>query len=640
MLTGASRSTQGYWMPLRKAGAQARRVLLDAVAARWGVPVAELSTEPSRVVHAASGRAVGYGDVAAFATVPDALPEVAEADLKPASRWGLIGHDVPRADVPLKVDGTATFGIDVRVPGMLYASILRSPVQGNAPVESSINVEAVTGIKGVEQVIALPYGVAVLGTNIWATKKGKSALKVEWTTGARAGDYDSDRVITDYVAIAVDDAADSAVATDEGDVAGSFAGAARTLTAEYTSDHVHQAPMEPMNATARVDGDRVEIWAPTQSPTFAAGAASKVAETTPDKVTVHTTFLGGGFGRRAEQDTVVDAVMLAKRSGKPVKVVWSREDDVQHGKYRPATGQCLQAALDAEGRIVGWKHRVVGASIFGRFAPALLEKYQGVDGAVIDGTQIPYAIPARHIDYVREERGVDVGFWRSVGPGYTKFAVETFVDEIAALAGVDPIEYRLSMLADPRARKVLQAVAEMSGWGGQREDGRALGVAYCSFEPYWKTPTAEVLEVSLSDAGQIRVHRAWAAVDPGIAIQPANIRAQVEGGIVYGVSSALHERITFAGGAVQQSNFHDYPLLRMSEAPEVEVAVLPSGDGPPGGVGEISLPPVAPAIANGIYALTGARLRALPFLPERVKEAVAKATRPRTRPAPSGVDIR
>ncbi len=620
-VTGGSRGARGYFTPLRLVGAQARRVLLVNVAEQWKVPVSELSTEPNKVVHKASGRSISYGDIAKFAKVPEKLPEVAEADLKPQSQWRLIGKDLPRLDVPSKVNGTAQYGIDIYLPDMLYAAVLRAPVQGEAP--DMVDDSGAMKVKGVLKVVPLPFGVAVVAPDYWTAKKGKDELKVTWKKGSKAEGYTSGKVLDDYAAIAKDWSHKGLVALQEGDVEKALKGAAKVITADYRAEHVYHAPMEPMNTTAWVKGDgMVEVWTPTQAPTFVQLAASKAAGTTPDKVLVHSKFLGGGFGRRTEQDITVDATVLSKIMGKPIKVLWSREDDVRNDKYRPATAQRIEAALDQHGKIVGWRWRLVGESIFRRALPPALEAAKGIDGAVIDGHETIYTIPNQYHDWVEDDRGVDVGFWRAVGPGYTTFAIETFMDELAHAAKKDPLAFRLEHIKDERAEKILKRVADMAHWG-RRTEGRALGIAYHYYPNVWWCHVAQVAEVSVDkETGRIKVHKIWAAVDPGPTISPANVAYQIEGGAIFGTSAALYERITLVNGEVKQSNFHDYPILRIDEAPAVEVTLLPDPNGRVGGVGEAGLPPAAPAIANAVRALTGAKLRELPLLPERVKAAM------------------
>ncbi len=620
-VTGASRGARGYFTPLRVVGAQARQVLLINVAEQWNVPVGELTTKPNMVVHEKSGRSISYGDVAKFAKLPAQLPQVTEADLKPQSQWRLIGKDLPRLDIPSKVNGSAQYGIDIYLPDMLYAAVLRAPVQGDAP--DTVDDSEAMKVAGVIKVVTLPFGVAVVAPDYWTGLKGKNALKVTWKKGAKAESYDSTKVLEDYAAIAKDWKHQSAVALQQGDVDKAFKDAAKVVTADYLSEHVYHAPIEPTNTTAWVKGDgTVEVWTPTQAPTFVTLAASSVAGTTPDKVLVHTTFLGGGFGRRIEQDITVDAVLLSKITQKPIKVLWSREDDVKNDKFRPATAQRLEAALDHHGKITGWRWRLVGESIFRRALPEALAAAKGVDAAVCDGHETNYTIANQYHDYVEDDRGIDVGFWRAVGPGYTIFAIETFMDELAHAAHKDPLPFRLEHLTDPRAHKVLKSVADMAHWG-RKSEGTALGLAYAYYPEVWYCHVAQIAEVSVNkDTGVIRVHKIWAAVDPGTTISPANVAYQIEGGAIFGTSAALHERITIVGGEVKQSNFHDYPLLRIDEAPAVMVKLLSDENARVAGVGEFGLPPAAPAIANAVFALTGKRLRELPLLPERVKAAM------------------
>jgi isoquinoline 1-oxidoreductase beta subunit len=620
-LTGGSTGARGYFTPLRLVGAQARRILLMNVAEEWQVPIGELTTKPNLVVDEKTGRSISYGDIAKFAKVPATLPQVTEADLKPESQWRLIGHDLPRLDVPAKVNGTAKYGIDIYLADMLTAAVLRAPVEGEAP--DQVDDGEALKVAGVLKVVTLPFGVAVVAPDYWTAFKGKTALKVTWKKGAPAEGYDSLKVLDDYAATAKDWSRKGLVALQEGDVDKAFKEAAKVVTADYRTEHVYHAPMEPMNTTAWVKGDgTVEVWTPTQAPTFVQAAAAKVAGTTPDKVLVNSQFLGGGFGRRTEQDITVDATLLSKLMGKPVKVLWSREDDVKNDKYRPATAQHLEAALDHTGKIIGWRWRIVAESIMRRALPQALAASKGIDGPVIEGHETIYTIPNQYHDWVEDERGIDVGFWRAVGPGYTTFAIETFIDELAHTARKDPLAFRLAHIQDARAEKILKAVADMAHWG-RRTEGRALGLAYHYYPGLWFCHVAQIAEVSVNrETGVIRVHKLWAAVDPGTTISPANVAYQIEGGAIFGTSAALHERITIVKGEVKQSNFHDYPLLRIDETPAVEVKVMPDQKARVGGVGEAGLPPAAPAIANAVRALTGARLRVLPMLPERVKEAL------------------
>lgn len=626
--TGGSRTTQSYFQPLRLAGAQARKVLVATAATTWKVPESEITTEPGMAVHGKTKRKMGYGELAKRTKLAGEPPKVADSDLKPMAQWRFIGKDVPRVDMASKVNGKAVFGIDVQLPGMVYAAILRAPVQGEKP--EKVDDAAAKAVKGVTHVIALPYGVAVIGTTVEATRKAKAALKVEWSKSAPARAYDSDKVAEEYLAIARDEKKEGVVAVKHGNPAAAIAGAAKVITGEYVTEHVAHATMEPMNATAKFADGKFEIWAPTQASGLIQVVGAHVFKTTPDKITVHTTFLGGGFGRRFELDFAFDAMGLAMATaGKPVKVIWSREDDIANDKFRPLVAQTIKIGLDAQGDIVGWHHRMVGESIFARAIPDAFKAAKGRDAAFDDGAELIYDVPAHQIDYVRQERGVDVGFWRAVGAGYTKFAIETMIDVLAREEKMDPVAYRLELLKkNPRATAVVKAVAEMANWGKPRE-GRLLGIAYADFGPElpidspMRNHCAQVAEISLNRAsGEIRVHNVWCAVDPGIAVQPNIITAQIESAVIYGVSHALFEQITIKGGEVQQANFDTYRVLRQEEAPDIHVKVMPSLKDPPSGIGEVGLPPIAPAIANAIAAATGVTLRRLPMSAERVKAAL------------------
>ena len=618
LLTGGSQTTRGYQRKLRLAGAQARKVLLQIAATSLKVPVGELTTSPGVVVHAASGRRLTYGEIAQSGTVPELLPIVEVTDLKPASAWRYLGRNVPRLDVPAKTNGSAVYGIDFHLPDMLHGVVLRPAVQGETPM--TVDDAAARAMPGVVEIVKLPYGVGVIARNRWAAAKAREALKVVWSKTAAARTYSSDAILAEYAAIAGDPATKGLDVLRRGDAA--KAPAARTIEAVYASDHIHHATMEPPAATARVTGDGIEVWGSVQAPTALQFAAAHVAGVDPDKVVVHTMLLGGGLGRKSEVDFPLDAVLLAKAvPGKPVKVVWSREDDVQHGKYRPVEAQAIRVGLDAGGRVVSWQHRLVCESILARYFPRQFEEMKGVDDPIVDGLNFNYGIPNVTTEYRREPRGVDVGFWRSVGPGYVKFAIEGMVDEVAAATGQDPLAIRLALLqAEPRATAVLKRVAAMAEWQRPRQ-GTALGLAYSDA---FGTHCAQVVEIALNrQTGEIAVKQVWCAVDPGVAFQPDTIVAQMEGGILQGIGQALFEKITFVNGAVQETNFDTYRMIRASEAPPIAVAIVTTPGQEPGGIGEVGVPPVGPAIANAFARLTGGkRLRRYPFLPERVKQAL------------------
>jgi isoquinoline 1-oxidoreductase beta subunit len=622
-VTAASVSVPGYFMPLRIAGAQARRVLLDAVAAEWKVPASELSTDKGFVVHAKSKRRMSYGDVAKFAKAPDEPPKVTETDLKKPAQFKLIGKkEIGRIDVPLKANGTAKYGIDVQVPGMVYASVLEAPVDG-AKVEIQ-NMDDVGKIKGVTKVLPLPFGVAVIGDTVEATRAGRNALKVKWdTTGAAAANTDSAKAKEEYAAKGKDPNATAIAEYKVGDAAAALGSAAKTLEAAYWSEYCYHAQMEPMNAVAKVseDGQSAEIWTGTQFGALAAQIISGILKTAPDKIKVHQQMLGGGYGRRIWPDAAIQATILSNITKKPVKLILTREDDIVAARPRPMTHHVMKAGLDAKGNLTGWHHRLVSENVDAVAAPPRFQATGGKDYIGARGLdQAQYAIPNVQAEYVREIRGMRVHAWRGIGAGYNKFAAESFLDEVASAAGKDPLALRLELTKDkPRANAVIKAVAEMSDFKRKRKD-RGMGIA---FADYHGTYAAGVAEVSLDKAtGKIKVHNYWVAVDPGLVIQPDHVHAQLESAVVYGLSAALLEELTVKGGAIQQSNFNDYPVLRMSDLPEIHTRIVASNEAP-AGMGEIGVVHVAPAIGNAVFQLTGKRLRALPMSPDRVKKALA-----------------
>jgi len=619
MVTAASVSVPGYWMPLRLAGAQARRVLLDNVSRQWSVPVDELTTDAGVVVHARSGRRISYGDVVKFATVPGEPPKITEAELKKPSQFRLIGRqEIGRVDVPSKTNGSARYGIDAREPGMVYASVLESPMEGAKAAK--VNAEEVMKVKGVKRVIPLPFGVAVIGETVNAARVGRNTLKVTWdTSGAAAERFDSQKARAEYASHGRDPNAKAMAWFTKGDAPKAIAGAARTLGGEYQSEHCYHAQMEPMNCMARVadDGQSAEVWTGTQSTALAALVASSVLKTTPDKIRVHQHLLGGGYGRRIWPDAVAQAVVLSNITKQTVKLVLTREDDLAAARPRPMTHHVLKAGLDSSGNLVGWHHRLVAENVDAVAAPPRFKATGGKDIIGWRGLEQPfYGVPNMLADAVREQRGIRVHAWRGIGSGYNKFASESFLDELAHAAGKDPLALRLELTKDhPRASAVLRAVAEMAQWDKPRGKDRALGIA---FADYHESFSAGIAEVSLNrKSGKIRVHNYWVAVDPGIVIQPDNVHAQLESAVVYGLGSALSEELTIKDGAIRQRNFHEYRVMRMSDIPEIHTKIVAT-DNPPTGMGEIGVVAVAPAIGNAVFKLTGARLRQLPMSPERV----------------------
>lgn len=616
----SSATVRAYYKPLRIVGAQARRVLLDAVAANWGVPVAELSTEPSVVVHASSGRRMGYGEVVTFAKPPSETPKIEDKDLKPLSRFRLIGSDLARDEVPLKVRGAAKYGIDVRVPGMMYAALLQSPYEGGSP--DHVDESKARQIPGVSTVVKLPNGVGVLGNSVEATQAAKNALVVTWTK-VPAATFDSEKSLEDFATVARDKGKRGVDYFNAGDVEKAIPGAKTVMRAEYRTRYVYHAQMEPLNATASVapDGKSAEVWMGTQSPSGVMNSVAQVLETTPDRITLHQHWLGGAYGRRSPADVAVDAVRLSKAAGKPVKLIWSREDDLKAGKFRPMTAHYIEAGLDADGKIMGWHHRVIGESVVAYMSPATFEKIGGKDHILMKGSVLEhYGIPHRRAEFVRQIYGTRLAPWRGVGVGHNLLAIEGFIDEIAHSQGKDPLAYRLEHTRNsPRAAHLLNTVADMADWGRRRE-GRALGLA---IEEKDETLVAGIAEISVEAAsGKIKVHNFWAAIDCGVAVQPRNIAAQIEGGIIYGLGHVLREEITIKAGRVQQSNFLDYQVMRMEDAPEIKIAVV-STDNMPTGVGEDGVPLTAACVGNAFATLTGTRLREVPMSPARVKAALA-----------------
>ncbi|HTL05946.1 MAG TPA: xanthine dehydrogenase family protein molybdopterin-binding subunit [Gemmatimonadales bacterium] len=613
-VTGGSTSVRAAWRPLREAAARARLMLVGAAAAAWGVPPERCSTEAGAVV-APDGRRVRYGAVAAAA---GARPVPERVTIKRPRDFRLIGRSLPRLDLAEKVTGRARIGIDAQPEGALTAVLARCPVFGGTL--RSFDASAARAVPGVRQVLETDDGVAVVADGFWAAKLGRDALKLEWDEGPLA---------------TLDDAGVSArlaeLAKQGGKLArklgqGAAAPVSRTLDAVYEVPYLAHATMEPMNCTAHVRAGGVELWVPTQFQTGpkllgggTRGVAARLASVSMERVTVHTTHLGGGFGRRAETDFVAEAVRIAREVKAPVKLVWTREDDVRHDQYRPAARHLLRGGLGAAGLPELWSHLVVCPSIIAKFLPRWLPGFAtrlagplkgGVDANAIEGApDLPYAIPNLEVRYQRADLGVPVGFWRSVGHSHTTFAVECFLDELAGLAGKDPVEFRRALLAAaPRHLGVLNLAAERAGWGGTLPAGRARGIAlHESFGSY----VAQVAEVSVQ-GNALRVHRVVCAVDCGQVVHPDSVAAQMEGGIVFGLTAALKGRVTLERGRVKQSNFHDYPLLTMREMPAIEVHLVESSL-EPGGVGEPGTPPIAPAVANAVFALTGQRIRKLPI---------------------------
>lgn len=608
MVTGSSRTVKGYYQPLRLAGLQAKLVMIDAAAAAWKVPASEIRAEKSMLIHTPTGRKVSYGQIAKTAQVPATLPVVDKNMLKPMSEFKIIGTEQTRIEVASKSNGTARFGIDQRLPGMVWAAVAYPPVQGETPVK--VDDAAAKAVKGVKNVLVLPQAVAVVADSFATARKARDLLQVTWTTSSKARNYDSDEAMKQFVTRAEDVGNTGALWHKHGDLKASQSGAARLFKATYTTEHVAHFTMEPMNCTARAQGDSIEIWVPSQSPSGVIGTVAQAAGYKPENIKVNITLLGGGYGRRAEADYTAEAAQIAKAMpGVPVQMIWTREDDFRRSLPRPLTAHHLVAGVDAKGQLVSMHHRTVSEGIYSRTSPAIFKANGGKDSPVMEGAEGVYEIPGQLMEHGREERGVNVSFWRGVGAGYNKFAVETLIDEIATATQQDPLQLRLGLTqSTPRAQAVLREVAAMSAWDKPRSDGRALGLA---FSDAWTTFIAMVAEVSIKE-GKPVVHKVWAAVDCGHAIDPRNIRAQVEGSAIFGLSAALGEKLSYKQGEVQQHNLGEYVILRANETPLVEVKVIPT-DNPPGGMGEVGLPPIAPAVANAMHKLNGKRVRTLPF---------------------------
>ncbi|MFQ5982364.1 MAG: molybdopterin cofactor-binding domain-containing protein, partial [Woeseiaceae bacterium] len=606
-ITG-SRAIRSYFEQMRLAGAQVRKVLLQAAAEEWGVDASELTTEPNTVVDRSNNRKLTYGEIASFATIPADLPPVSNKDLKKVNKFRLIGNSVQRADVPAKVDGSAQFSIDVQLPGMAYATTVHSPVHLADPV--SWNDSDVRKLPGVIDIVRLDKGVAIVADTFEHVLAARQALSVVWEEGAKAEGYDSeDSLGQGYLKIATDRRSQARPVGETGDVARAFDHADKVYKADYRSDYCYHAQMEPLNAVARFNeaGDKVEIWEGTQAPGGSRAAIAAALGFDFEQVIHHQMYMGGGFGRRSITDYTIEAALIARATKLPVKMIWTREEDLAFAMLRPQNLQCLEAAVDAGGNVVGWRHCVIGDGDRLLYSGINIEDY--------------YGIPNRLIEQRGTSHGIRLKHWRAVAHPFNLFAIESLVDEIAADRGLDPLEFRRKHLGmTPKAAAVFDAVEKLSDWHTPRPDGRALGLSVTERSG---SLGAGVVEISLDQVrNRIRVHKVWAAIDGGIIVQPDMARANVESGIVYGLSSVLRERATVKNGAVEQSNFHDYEVLKMSEAPEeIHVEFLDRNTNPTG-LGEIGNPFIGAAVANAFYALTGKRLYHMPFTPERVRAAL------------------
>jgi isoquinoline 1-oxidoreductase subunit beta len=598
-VTGNSNSIRAFWKPLRQAGAAARVMLVQAAALQWQVDPASCSASNGVVTHAATGRTLAYGNLADAA---GAVPAPQNPPLKDPKDFTLIGKPLKRFDTPSKVNGSAIYGIDAILPGMKFATIAACPVFGGKV--GKVDDKAAKAVPGVRQVVVLDDLVAVVGDHMWAAKKGLDALNITWNEGPNAKISSAD-IWEDLRAASKKD---GVVAKSVGDIVKGLAQGER-FDGEYELPFLAHATMEPMNCVVQATPDSCEIWIGTQVITRVQQAAAEAAGLPIEKVTVHNHLLGGGFGRRLEPDMAASAVRIAKHVDGPLKVVWTREEDIQHDIYRPVYRDVISATL-SDGKIAAWKYRISGSSIMARWAPSIF--LNGIDiDAVDSAVDMPYDIPNRQIEYVRAEPpAVPTGFWRGVGPNNNVFATECFMDELARKAGKDPVEFRRSMLnGNPRLKAALELVAEKSGWGEPLPPRAGRGV---SVQPSFGSFIATVVEAEVDDHGEVRLRRVTSAVDTGIAVNPDTIVAQLQGGLIFGLTAALFGEITIEKGRVQQSNFNDYRMLRIDEVPKIEVHVIKSGEDP-GGIGETGVTAGPPALRNAIYAATGIALRRLPI---------------------------
>lgn len=603
-LTGGSSSVPSSWEQMRRVGASARMLLIHAAATSWGVPDGECYAENSQVIHAYSRKRSSFGDLAdaaALLPLPDIVP------LKDPKDFKLIGKRIRRLDTPVKINGSAKFGLDVYLPGMLTVLIARSPVFGGKV--KSFDARQAVLYPGVEGVYPVPSGIAVAASGFWPAKMARDLLKIEWDENPGAK-LSTTKMREEYLKLAK---YPGAVARKDGDTEQGFKEAYKAVSADYEVPYLAHATMEPLNVVVDLKPDHCTIWTGTQAQTMDRDMAAKITRLKPEQIEIHTMYLGGGFGRRANprSDFVEEAVQAANVIGKPIKVVWAREDDMRGGYYRPMWADHIEAAITKDGKPLAWRHTIVGQSIIADtpFEPMLIKN--GIDATSVEGAAtLPYLIPNLQVELHSTRNVVPVQWWRSVGHSHTAFVVETMIDELAHLAGKDPVTYRQDILpATSRYRGALKLAAEKAAWGKAKlHAGHAYGVAvHKSFDSY----VAQVAEVSLQN-GKIRVHRVIAAVDCGIVVNPDGVQQQVEGAIVYGLSAALHGAITLENGRVMQSNFDTYKPLRLSEMPQVEVHIVESNEHP-SGIGEPGTPPIAPAVANAVFALTGKRLRSMPF---------------------------
>lgn len=608
--TGASSSVSSSWDQLRQVGAAAREMLIAAAAQKWNVPAQNCQAHRGFVLHSASGRRYSFGELSDLAAT---MPIPAAVALKTPSEFKLIGRPIARLDTPEKVTGVAVYGMDVRIPGMLTAVILRPPVFGARLMK--LSTRAAKAVRGVYDVLPIAAGVAVVADGFWPAKKGRDALKVKWELGPHA-QLSSDVLRHGYAERAK---RPGLLVRKQGVPEEALAAAAKQITAVYEVPYLAHAPMEPLNCVAHITHEGCDIWTGTQMQTIDQQAACEITGFKPENVRIHTMLLGGSFGRRANPaaDFVREAVHLSKALGKPVKVIWTREDEMRGGYYRPMHYSKLSAGIDANGQLIAWTHRLVGESIAKGtpFEKSLV--HHGVDHLSVEGASDHlYAIANQYVDHHPVDNGVPVLWWRSVGHSFTSFAIESFLDELAALSGRDPLAFRQSLLADqPRHRAVLELAAKKSGWGQKKPTGVYQGLA---LHKSFGSSVAQVVDITFMD-GKLRIDKVVCAVDCGMVVNPDILRAQIESGIVFGLS-ALYQEISIRNGQVEQQNFHNFPVLRIHETPFIDVHIVDSVEAPSGS-GEIATPPILPAVCNAIFAATGKRIRRLPIPLDMLRSA-------------------
>ena len=608
-LTGGSTGVRHMYDTMSKAGAAAREMLIAAAASEWKVPAGECVASKGAVTHPKTGRTLGYGRLCTRAAN---FPAPQDPPLKPREQFQFIGKSMPRLDMFDKVNGKPVFGMDVFVPGMLCSSIEKPSAYGAKLL--SFDKEAAEKIPGVQKVFTILDGIAVVANTTEAAWKGCKALNAKWTPGSMPDldDISLQRMCLEHMR------KKGLTAKNIGDTHEALKKATTRMVSTYSIPYVAHAAFEPQNCTADVRADSCEIWCPTQSQTGVLNVAMKETELPADKIIIHTTMLGGGFGGKVEVKVAQEALAISKTVGKPVKHIWSRKEDFRNDCFRPGSLHMIEGGLDGQGSLIAWRHKVVVSAIMERLMPALVK--DGIDPTAVDGIgNMDYSMPNLYVEYVKLDLPIPAGFWRSVGNSSNTFAVESFVDEMAHAAGKDPLEFRLNMLKqNPRAAGVLKKVADKGGWGKHASEGvgRGIAVRFC-----YGSYVAQMAEVSVDrKSGVIKVHRMVAAIDPGQVVNPDSVLAQIEGATIMAISVALKERISFKNGGVATSNFSDYPIMAMSEIPRIEGHIITNND-KIGGVGEPCVPPVAPAIANAVFAATGIRLRSLPLTPDKVRSA-------------------